>query len=111
MKISGGTTLGNCATGSPTMVTSPTMTMMIEITMATIGRLMKNFDMSASPEISELIQDQNRVAQFHPFGMILKYEWHRIFSLRYDRELSGSASSCRRVAVSNMLRRRIGRVH
>src|SRR6266568_2598620 len=28
MKISGGTTLGNCATGSPTIVTRPTMTMM-----------------------------------------------------------------------------------
>src|SRR6267378_2640648 len=45
MKISGGTTLGNCAMGSPTIVTSPTMTMIMEITMATIGRLMKNFDM------------------------------------------------------------------
>src|SRR6266436_3507170 len=45
MKISGGTTLGNCATGSPSSVTRPTMTMMIEITMATIGRLMKNLDM------------------------------------------------------------------
>src|SRR5580700_6310959 len=45
MKISGGTTLGNCAIGSPNNVTRPTMTMMIEITMATMGRLMKNFDM------------------------------------------------------------------
>src|SRR5580700_5968177 len=45
MKISGGTTLGNCAIGSPDKVTKPTMTMMIEITMATMGRLMKNFDM------------------------------------------------------------------
>jgi hypothetical protein len=30
--------------GNPTIVTRPTMTMMIEITIATIGRLMKNFD-------------------------------------------------------------------
>src|SRR6266850_4479921 len=44
MKISGGTTLGNCAIGNPAMVTSPTITMMIEITIATIGRLMKNLD-------------------------------------------------------------------
>src|SRR6478752_4437955 len=44
MKISGGTTFGNWATGRPTSVTSPTMTIMMDITMATIGRLMKNFD-------------------------------------------------------------------
>src|SRR5439155_20806489 len=48
MKISGGTTFGNCATGSPTSVTRPTITMMVEITIATIGRLMKNFDTRAS---------------------------------------------------------------
>src|SRR5262245_43321340 len=41
MKISGGTTFGNCATGSPVMVTRPTMTM--------IGRLMKNLDMWLFP--------------------------------------------------------------
>src|SRR5215471_14492944 len=44
MKISGGTTFGNCATGSSTIVTAPTMTVMIEITMATMGRLIKNLD-------------------------------------------------------------------
>ena len=31
--------------GSESMVTSPTMTMMMEITIATMGRLMKNLDM------------------------------------------------------------------
>jgi hypothetical protein len=31
--------------GSESIVTKPTMTMMMEITMATIGRLMKNLDM------------------------------------------------------------------
>src|SRR5271165_7404061 len=36
--------LGNCATGNPSMVMAPTITIMIEMTMATIGRLMKNFD-------------------------------------------------------------------
>src|ERR1700677_4997906 len=37
--------LGNCATGKVRTVSEPTNTMTIEITMATIGRLMKNFDM------------------------------------------------------------------
>ena len=36
---------GNCATGKFTTVNPPTSTMTMEITMATIGRLMKNFDM------------------------------------------------------------------
>src|SRR5271169_460102 len=37
--------LGNCATGRPSMVITPTSTMRIAITIATMGRLMKNFDM------------------------------------------------------------------
>jgi len=37
---------GYCATGSPAMETSPTMTMMMAITIATIGRRMKKFDMA-----------------------------------------------------------------
>src|SRR5690349_13241469 len=49
MKISGGTTFGNCATGNPARVTRPTMTVMMEITMATIGRSMKNFDIRLIP--------------------------------------------------------------
>src|SRR6266566_6970080 len=69
MKISGGTTFGNCATGSPTRVTRPTMTMMIEITMATMGRLMKNFDMAPSSRTIELLENANRGATFHPEGM------------------------------------------
>src|SRR5208282_1220814 len=36
--------LGNCATGKLRMVRAPTITRTIEITMATMGRLMKNFD-------------------------------------------------------------------
>src|SRR5277367_516091 len=36
--------LGNCATGKLRMVSEPTRTMTMEITMATMGRLMKNFD-------------------------------------------------------------------
>src|SRR5580692_2171954 len=37
--------LGNCATGRLSTVSAPTSTMTMEITMATIGRLMKNLDM------------------------------------------------------------------
>src|ERR1700722_5675640 len=37
--------LGNCATGKLRTVREPTNTMTMEITMATMGRLMKNFDM------------------------------------------------------------------
>src|SRR5271155_2690784 len=37
--------LGNCATGKVRMVSVPTSTRTIEITMATMGRLIKNFDM------------------------------------------------------------------
>src|SRR5258707_14698824 len=37
--------LGNCATGKLRIVMVPTITMTMEITMATMGRLMKNFDM------------------------------------------------------------------
>src|SRR3954470_20446593 len=40
--ISGGTMFGNCATGRPSIATAPMITMMIEITIATIGRSMKN---------------------------------------------------------------------
>ncbi len=35
---------GNCATGRLAMVTAPTITIRMAITMATMGRLMKNFD-------------------------------------------------------------------
>src|ERR1700733_8732011 len=37
--------LGNCAAGKLRTVSEPTSTMTMEITMATMGRLMKNFDM------------------------------------------------------------------
>src|SRR5512146_1037244 len=49
MNISGGTMLGYCAMGSPSIATTPTITMMIEMTMATMGRLMKNFDTATYP--------------------------------------------------------------
>src|SRR5258708_2057857 len=42
----GGTISGYCATGKARIDTSPTKTVMIAITIATIGRLMKNLDMA-----------------------------------------------------------------
>src|ERR1700730_19421919 len=38
--------LGNCATGRLRMVIMPTITITMEMTMATIGLLMKNFDIA-----------------------------------------------------------------
>src|ERR1043165_1232791 len=43
--MSGGTRSGNCATGRPTIDTNPPRTMMMEMTMATTGRLMKKLAM------------------------------------------------------------------
>ncbi len=51
--ISGGTMLGNCATGRLVMVTAPTITIRMEITIATIGRSMKNFDIAQFPSPEE----------------------------------------------------------
>src|SRR5215471_5718858 len=42
--ISGGAMLGNCETGRLTITAAPTMTVIMAITIATIGRLMKNLD-------------------------------------------------------------------
>src|SRR5882724_5512122 len=45
-RISGGASSGNCAIGSRNMATRPMITVMIEMTIATIGRLIKNLDMA-----------------------------------------------------------------
>src|SRR5215475_2520415 len=47
-RISGGAISGYSATGSWTMATRPMITMRIEMTIATIGRLMKNLAMASS---------------------------------------------------------------
>src|SRR5580704_889582 len=41
--------LGNCAIGRLRMLMTPTITITMEITMATMGRLMKNFDIGLLP--------------------------------------------------------------
>jgi hypothetical protein len=35
---------GNCATGKVTVITTPTITVRMAMTIATMGRLIKNFD-------------------------------------------------------------------
>src|SRR5271165_2049366 len=47
-RISGGAIFGNCATGSLVIVIAPTITVKIAMTIATIGRLIKNLDMSVA---------------------------------------------------------------
>src|SRR5262245_59719928 len=47
-RISGGAISGYSATGSWTMATRPMMTMRMEMTIATIGRLMKNLAMAGT---------------------------------------------------------------
>src|ERR1700686_941210 len=44
--IRGGTISGNCATGSRKTITAPVITKKIAMTIATMGRLMKNFDIA-----------------------------------------------------------------
>jgi hypothetical protein len=46
--------LGNCDVGRLSIATTPTMTMMIDITMATMGRLIKNLDMVYLPSLLAL---------------------------------------------------------
>src|SRR6267142_1334942 len=46
---SGGAMLGNCETGSVARVIAPTITVRMEITIATMGRLIKNFVMAGYP--------------------------------------------------------------
>src|ERR1700722_14858562 len=48
-RISGGTIFGNCEVGSDASDTTPRMTVTMAMTIATIGRLMKNFDMDYLP--------------------------------------------------------------
>src|SRR6266446_6822241 len=47
--IWGGTISGNCASGSPRMETTPTITVMMAMTIATIGRSTKNLATRSAP--------------------------------------------------------------
>src|ERR1700683_626265 len=49
--ISGGAMAGNCATGRDAMTTAPTITVNMAITIATIGRLIKNLDIISFPAV------------------------------------------------------------
>src|SRR5271156_6223843 len=56
MRISGGTMLGYCATGRLNIVTSPTTTCKMAMTIATIGRLMKKRYMMQQEELLSLLR-------------------------------------------------------
>src|SRR5215468_4404385 len=73
-RISGGAMFGNWATGKPTIVTTPTMTIRMAITKATIGRLMKNFDMVTGLPDLDLLVSQRR-------DLDLLVSWRREFLL------------------------------
>ena len=47
--IIGSAMFGNCAVGNPNIATIPAITIRMAMTMATIGRLMKNVDMVSCP--------------------------------------------------------------
>src|ERR1700722_322311 len=75
----------NCATGKLRTVSEPTNTMTMEITMATMGRLMKNFDMR-HPSLSIRRSLVRRI-------LVLGHEWlgihahtgaHSLNSLHHD---------------------------
>src|SRR6266850_608993 len=51
--IWGGTISGNCASGSPRMETTPTITVMMAMTIATIGRSTKNRATRSAPDLRE----------------------------------------------------------
>src|SRR5580704_17754300 len=48
-RISGGTILGNCDVGSESSATLPTMIVRMAMTIATMGRRIKNFDIAYFP--------------------------------------------------------------
>src|ERR1035437_6518951 len=68
MLISGGTMFGNCATGRLNIETAPMSTIKMAMTIATIGRLMKNLYMAQTwrenylggfDGVAELVSDPN----------------------------------------------------
>src|SRR5712671_5903655 len=62
----GGTISGNCARGRPPSDTTPTMTVMMAMTIATMGRLMKNFAKLLTLDLRErLRRDDASVADGH----------------------------------------------
>src|SRR4051812_2025181 len=59
--IWGGTISGNCASGSPRIETTPTITVMMAMTIATIGRSTKNLATRSAPSLREGL-GRNRAA-------------------------------------------------
>src|SRR5579862_2201121 len=77
--------LGNCATGKVRMVSVPTSTRTIEITMATMGRLIKNFDIGLPPRSFHGkrlgVHLHSRTHLLHTFG---NHPLARLHSVRND---------------------------
>src|SRR5689334_722148 len=110
MKISGGTTLGNCAIGKPIIVTSPTMTMMMEITMATIGRLIKNLDIGLFTAAGLAGQRRREVGRGHRHAVanllqtLHNHALARLQSLFNGPEIAAPFSNPHRLDVHLVLR-------
>src|SRR5262245_46880102 len=77
---------GYSATGSCTIATTPRMTMRIEITMATIGRLMKNFDMIRLLRRARLSRQADLLAGAHPVAAFDDDPLSRLQPLGHDPE-------------------------
>src|SRR5260221_5181691 len=76
---------GNCATGKLSTVSAPTNTMTMEITMATMGRLMKNFDMGQpSLSIRRPLVSRTLVLGHEWFGIYAHTSVHSLNSFNHD---------------------------
>src|SRR5262249_55981751 len=70
-RISGGAMFGNIAIGSCTIATTPRITMMIAVTMATIGRLIKNLAIGMNDYVTGSGNDQASVNIIRVFLLFL----------------------------------------
>src|SRR5580658_2128240 len=77
--------LGNCATGKLNTVSAPTNTMTMEITMATMGRLMKNFDMGhPSLSIRRCLARRSLILGNEGLGVYTDTTAHSLHSFNHD---------------------------
>src|ERR687887_1026263 len=77
---------GYSATGSCTIATTPRITMRMEMTMATIGRLMKNFDMVRLLRRARLGRQPDLLAGAHPVASLDHDPLARLQPLGHDPE-------------------------
>src|SRR5690242_18845968 len=91
--MSGGAMEGNCATGRPVSATAPMITVRIAMTIATMGRLIKNLDIG-SPRLERLrIYDHAGPNLLQPFD---DDALARLYAIANDPLMSdGVAERCR----------------